>query len=97
MADNACVAVFGSIWFLVVAAGLILGTVYLLASRLKPGKWGARAMIWGAAMVWGALLMPRLAESLSDWLFYVPLLGVTMGVFVLLGVRDGKWNPGKGR
>jgi hypothetical protein len=82
---------------LIATAIFILLITFVVAYRIKPGKWGARAIAWAGSMVFGALCISRFAESLSDWLFYVPLLGLTMGVFVLLGFRNVKWNhPNKG-
>jgi len=70
--------------------------MFSLLVCLKPGKWGGRTIIWSGCMAFGTPLLSRIAESLSDWLFYLLLLGITTVVFVLLAVRDGKWDRAKG-
>ncbi len=78
--------------FLVPIEVAILAATICLLVLVRKGKWTARSILWGGAIAFMVPLVSTIAESVSDWLFYLPLYAIAAAAIVGLVVRDERWK-----
>lgn len=70
----------------------ILAATICLLVLVRKGKWAARAILWGGSIAFMVPLISTIAESVSDWLFFLSLYAVAAAVIVTLVVRNERWK-----